>query len=600
MGSRIWLALAIIIICPTLTRTVPVDGDGGGASPRRVVVSGSRWAKTGRFGAKSKESGTGVVEASSVAQRWSRARSLVPPSERKLRQGARVAAFTAARGENPNPQGKRRETMKEKRYSRAASREGHVPQRSYPPPRRRKEQGPPHFPVTPPKAGVDQCHDGLSEASKATLRRAKNALIVPQGPGVCLTFANGTRYGRRAGRNSMECKRDSRQGKPGACPDRAWVTVASRSRDIDMALVMVRSLRTVGTCADVVILAWEDALNLTTHQSNLARILNVQIVETWQPIVEADVPPSSFLYKRMQEFEKWWSFTRLMPYTLLQYKLVINLDADLMFRENVDELLFQPRGLHSDGPWSPFNAGLYSMEPSCKVRDFLVNIVREADFHDGPGWKKKTRMFFAVEWMQGLMYWYTHFYDKTFHVVDRAVYNYQGIHSHWERIRDSGHVMPKVVHFTLCRKPVPIEHFRPHENNSQAAASFGRIALCPLFHKEYQTMVWQNSIEREVVLQDHIKSCEDPEDPCYCDGMYGCSTRPRAVCFGEDECAAAGEAMAGVQVGLVGKVKEVCVVSGGLHSNYTFHGCTKEERNNSKDREANRKDSEIKEERNNS
>jgi len=348
----------------------------------------------------------------------------------------------------------------------------------------RKEEGPQHFPVTPPKSGIDQCHDGISKELEDRLKR-QNSMDSGgdefEGPGTCLTYANGTRAGRR----SPECIRDSRQGEPGACPDRAWVTVASRKRDVKMALAMIRSLRTVSTCADVVILAWEEALNLSTHDSNLIRILNVQFVETWQPIVEADIPCSSYLFK---EVKKYWDFTRLMPYTLLQYKLVIVLDADLMFRENVDELLFQPRGLHSNGPWSPFNAGLFSVEPSCKVRDFLVNTVREADFDPKRKWKSLLSHFYAVETMQGLMYWYTHFHDKSFHVVDRVVYNYQKpTEANWERA--------KIVHFTMCGKPGPGVP-RPAKHQ-----------ICQLFHKEYQTMVWQNAIESDVVIKDHIQVC---------------------------------------------------------------------------------------------
>ena len=84
---------------------------------------------------------------------------------------------------------------------------------------------------------------------------------------------------------------------------------------------MVRSLRTVGTCADVVILVWEDALELSPHQRRLVRILDIKLVETWQPVVEADIPAGSFLHERMLEKGKYWDFTRLQAFTLLQYQV---------------------------------------------------------------------------------------------------------------------------------------------------------------------------------------------------------------------------------------------------------------------------------------
>ena len=87
-------------------------------------------------------------------------------------------------------------------------------------------------------------------------------------------------------------------------------------------------------------------------------------------------------------------------------------------------------------------------------------------------------------------------------------------------------------------------------------------------------MLWENSVEQTVAVRKAVASCEDAGSPCYCDNVYGCSTRRRWPCTRE-ACDTAGEAMEGVPQGLLAEVKEVCLVSGGVTRNFTFHGCTR-------------------------
>jgi hypothetical protein len=134
-------------------------------------------------------------------------------------------------------------------------------------------------------------------------------------------------------------------------------------------------------------------------------------------------------------------------YNLTEYTRAVFLDADMLFLSNADETFSFPSGSHSDGPLSPFNSGLFVVEPSANDYRELFEIVTEGDFSYKTGWRHKWgENFYAAETTQGLLYYFNHFLkNDSSLLLNRTVWNYQSL----EPVpRET-----KILHFTACGKP---------------------------------------------------------------------------------------------------------------------------------------------------
>ena len=154
--------------------------------------------------------------------------------------------------------------------------------------------------------------------------------------------------------------------------------------------------------------------------------------------------------------------TKLHAFRLVQFAKVVFLDSDLLFLHNADSLFQNGDGTHTDGPWSPFNSGLVVIEPSQHAYETLLATVREGDFDYQTGWRRKWKdvelyvdephgkwRLTNAETTQGLFFYYFHHHTMSYRVLNRSIWNYQGIEP----------IPPEttVLHFTGCGKPTAAE-----------------------------------------------------------------------------------------------------------------------------------------------
>ena len=118
-----------------------------------------------------------------------------------------------------------------------------------------------------------------------------------------------------------------------------------------------------------------------------------------------------------------------------------------------------PAGTHTDAPKSPFNSGLFVVEPSNSDYTEILQLVKDGNydlkhswggaFNDTEGrYKSRTYApFYGAETTQGLLYYYFHTIKNSYQVLPRDKYHYQGVQS------DLPGVM--MIHFNICDKPQP-------------------------------------------------------------------------------------------------------------------------------------------------
>ena len=228
----------------------------------------------------------------------------------------------------------------------------------------------------------------------------------------------------------------------------AWVTMASEDIHVKHALAMFRSLRDVQSRADLVMLVINHAGTVDVIKTYLSpiRALGVKMKRVENPVNPDDVRNPAFR-KVIEDLGKWWDFNKLHVYNLTEYTRAVFLDADMLFLSNADEIFSFPSGSHSDGPLSPFNSGLFVVEPSANDYRELIEIVTEGDFSYKTGWRHKwSENFNAAETTQGLLYYFHHFLkNDSSLLLNRTVWNYQSL----EPVpRET-----KILHFTACGKP---------------------------------------------------------------------------------------------------------------------------------------------------
>jgi len=170
----------------------------------------------------------------------------------------------------------------------------------------------------------------------------------------------------------------------------AWVTMASEDIHVRHALAMFRSLSHVQSRADLVMLVINHAGTVDVIKTYLSpiRALGVKMKRVENPVNPDDVRNPAFR-KVIEDLGKWWDFNKLHVYNLTEYTRAVFLDADMLFLSNAEEIFSFPSGSHSDGPLSPFNSGLFVVEPSADDYRELIEIVTEGDFSYETGWRHK-------------------------------------------------------------------------------------------------------------------------------------------------------------------------------------------------------------------
>jgi hypothetical protein len=255
--------------------------------------------------------------------------------------------------------------------------------------------------------------------------------------------------------NPPKCTQDySHIGKNGS--NHAWVYMANTDQVLIHTLVSAQSSRLQGTTADIFVLWFGSDCPNPCMVSALDKIgAQIRVVEP--PLTAADMTNKVYA-SIINRLNKWWDFVKLEVFNLVQYKKAVFLDGDTLFIKNLDELFQLPAGTHTDAPKSPFNSGLFVVKPSRTDYEALLDIVKEGRYDLQRSWggafKDKKGIYrprtyapyYGAESTQGLFYYFFHTVKKSFHLVPRDIYHYQGTES------PSG---VKLVHFNICAKPVP-------------------------------------------------------------------------------------------------------------------------------------------------
>ena len=261
----------------------------------------------------------------------------------------------------------------------------------------------------------------------------------------------------------------------------AWVSISSSANQTMQVLAEFCSLRAVHTRADLVLLLFgPSAHQLNARFSAAFARLGARVAIVKIPVKPSDVKYGMRLQLRtvVDQIHGWWDFVKLYAFALTQYKKVVLIDSDLLFRENVDELFEMEDGTHCNGSHSPLNVGLVVLQPSLRAFRLLKSFVLSGDFTYRTFWRgsghelgnlsasSKSASMYGAETTQGLLYYYYYVFLGRHTLIDRNVYNYQGAEPAPRGV--------KVVHFTGCSK-------------STKPTKTGLVlldAVCPSFFRE--------------------------------------------------------------------------------------------------------------------
>ena len=175
----------------------------------------------------------------------------------------------------------------------------------------------------------------------------------------------------------------------------AWVYMASRCFDLHQVLGSARTLRSVGTRADIVVLAFGSLADTVMVEKGFGSVLgnlSVRVLPTSAPIFREQVSNAS-TQLAIDKAMKWWDFTKLRAWELTPYRRVIFLDADVFFTANMDDSFDLPECSRVAGASSPFNAGWFRVNPAVATFDDLVRIVASAGFDQRNGWNDQCSAY---------------------------------------------------------------------------------------------------------------------------------------------------------------------------------------------------------------
>jgi alpha-N-acetylglucosamine transferase len=259
--------------------------------------------------------------------------------------------------------------------------------------------------------------------------------------------------------------------------------MANTDQILLQTLVSIQSSRLQGTKADSLVLWFaQNACPSPCLVSALDKI-GAQLRLVDPPLSAADMKNKQYA-SIINRLNKWWDFTKLEVFNLVQYKKAVFLDGDTLFVSTLDELFDMPAGTHTDAPKSPFNSGLFVLQPSKADYLTLLDIVKQGMYDLKESWgsafndtqyrPRAYAPFYGAETTQGLLYYFFHTIKKSYHVLPRDIYHYQGTESP-EGV--------KLVHFNICAKPMP--GVVPEE--------------CRKFHRKWQVVY--NSLELDATCR---------------------------------------------------------------------------------------------------
>jgi hypothetical protein len=223
-------------------------------------------------------------------------------------------------------------------------------------------------------------------------------------------------------------------------------------------LVLAMSIRRFDNERNIVYLVFDkDPKMLSFIQTHepLIKSLNITMKHIENPIDKNMLTSEYFAV-----CSKWFfDFIKIYPWTMTEYSKILFMDSDMMVRADISELFDNDEFTHSNGPLSPFNAGLFLLEPNKCTFNSLKTRIYEGDYHS---WKQADTHY-AYEVTQGLLYY--HFMNKA-KLVNRGVYNFQVLDDLNLVNGDVSKV--KIVHFTGIGKPeVNCEHLKNRRGVSQ-------------------------------------------------------------------------------------------------------------------------------------
>ena len=236
----------------------------------------------------------------------------------------------------------------------------------------------------------------------------------------------------------------------------AWVYMANTDQILLHTLVSAKSARLQGSKADILVLWFGPTCPDTCMVSSLDEI-GAQIRVVDPPLAASDMVNKEYA-SVITKLNKWWDFVKIEVFNLVQYGKAVFLDGDTLFIQNLDEIFSFQAGAHTDALKSPFNSGLFVVEPSQDDYLHLLSIVKQGFYDLKRSWgaayedtqgiyrARPYAAFYGAESTQGLFYYFFHTVKQSYHLLPRDIYHYQGKES------PEG---AKLVHFNICRKPKP-------------------------------------------------------------------------------------------------------------------------------------------------
>jgi len=187
---------------------------------------------------------------------------------------------------------------------------------------------------------------------------------------------------------------------------------------------------------------------------------------------------------------------KLHAWRLFEYDRVLQIDADILFHRNFDELFEYDTTLswtHGalDGS-EPLNGGFLVIRPNQDDYDEMVEIIKEGDFRGGSGWRGVCCWVYGGRTIQGIVpYFYIHHKKVRHQEVERCQYNNM-VETDRCKTWNYDHVTSN--HFTVCLKP-----FQCSDYNAR------RFPLCGNFTRKW----WEFSEKLEdAVGVSHRPRCQ--------------------------------------------------------------------------------------------
>ncbi|GAB5370379.1 hypothetical protein AAMO2058_001487700 [Amorphochlora amoebiformis] len=150
-----------------------------------------------------------------------------------------------------------------------------------------------------------------------------------------------------------------------------------------------------------------------------------------------------------------WELLKLHAWKLTEYDRVLQLDTDILFHRNFDELFEYDTTLvwtHGAlGGSERLNGGFLVVRPNPTHFDEMVEIIKSGDFQPGKGWRGKCCWVYGGRTIQGILPYYYLFEQMEYQQeVERCKYNNM---VEIDRCKTWLYENVTSNHFTVCQKP---------------------------------------------------------------------------------------------------------------------------------------------------